>query len=85
MKESYECEVASHIGPESCGAAREGGVEALTRERPMKPTSLSSFQTFEWTLPRRRLYTLPASTKSRFSQGLITKGNRDASDCQSVR
>ena len=32
MKESYECEVATHIGPKSCGAAREGGVEALTRE-----------------------------------------------------
>jgi RNA-directed DNA polymerase len=32
MKESYDCEVATHIGPESCGAAREGGVEALTRE-----------------------------------------------------
>jgi RNA-directed DNA polymerase len=32
MKESYECEVATYIGPESCGAAREGGVEALTRE-----------------------------------------------------
>ena len=32
MKESYECEVATHIGPESCGAAGEGGVEALTRE-----------------------------------------------------
>ena len=31
MKESYECDVATHIGPESCGAAREGGVEALTR------------------------------------------------------
>jgi len=28
MKESHECEVATHIGPESCGAAREGGVEA---------------------------------------------------------
>ena len=25
--------VATHIGPESCGAAREGGVEALTGER----------------------------------------------------
>src|SRR5215469_6694544 len=23
MKESHECEVATHIGPESCGAARE--------------------------------------------------------------
>jgi RNA-directed DNA polymerase len=33
MKESHECEVATHNGPESCGAAREGGVEALTRER----------------------------------------------------
>jgi hypothetical protein len=33
MKKSYECEVATHIRPESCGAAREGGVEALTGER----------------------------------------------------
>ena len=33
MQKSHECEVATHIGPESCGAAREGGVEALTRER----------------------------------------------------
>src|SRR5216683_2185259 len=33
MKKSYECELATHIGPESCGAAREGGGEALTRER----------------------------------------------------
>jgi|SRR6516164_2611444 len=33
MKESYECEIATHIGPESCGAAREGSAEALTGER----------------------------------------------------
>ena len=33
MKESYECEIATHIGPESCGAARKGSVEALTGER----------------------------------------------------
>ena len=33
MKKSYECEVATHIGPESCGAAREGCVEALIGER----------------------------------------------------
>jgi hypothetical protein len=33
MKKSHECEVATHIGPESCGAAREGGVEALTGKR----------------------------------------------------
>ena len=30
MKKSYECDVATHIGPESCGAARKGSVEALT-------------------------------------------------------
>ncbi len=33
MQGSYECEVATHIGPESCGAACEGGDEALTGER----------------------------------------------------
>ena len=33
MEKSYECELATHIGPESCGAAREGCVEALTGER----------------------------------------------------
>jgi hypothetical protein len=32
MKESFESGPATHIGPESCGAAREGGVEALTGE-----------------------------------------------------
>ena len=33
MQKSYECELATHNGPESCGAARKGGVEALTGER----------------------------------------------------
>jgi hypothetical protein len=33
MQKSYEYEVATHIGPESCGAARKGSVEALTGER----------------------------------------------------
>jgi hypothetical protein len=33
MQKSYECGTATHIGPESCGAARKGGVEALTGER----------------------------------------------------
>ena len=33
MQKSYESGSATHIGPESCGAAREGGVEALTGER----------------------------------------------------
>jgi hypothetical protein len=29
MQKSYECELATHIGPESCGAARKGGVDRL--------------------------------------------------------
>src|SRR5436309_5882231 len=33
MEKSHESGVATHIGPESCGAAREGGVEALTGNR----------------------------------------------------
>jgi hypothetical protein len=33
MEKSHESGIATHIGPESCGAAREGGVEALTGER----------------------------------------------------
>jgi RNA-directed DNA polymerase len=33
MKESYGEGVATHTGPESCGAAREGGDEAWTGER----------------------------------------------------
>ena len=32
MQKSYESGLATHIGLESCGAAREGGVEALTGE-----------------------------------------------------
>lgn len=33
MKESYGEGLATHIDPESCGAACEGGVEALTGAR----------------------------------------------------
>lgn len=33
MKKSYGEGVATHTGPESCGAARKGGVEALTGVR----------------------------------------------------
>jgi hypothetical protein len=32
MKKSHECDVATHNGPESCGATRKDGVEALTGE-----------------------------------------------------
>jgi hypothetical protein len=33
MKKSYECDVVTHIGPESYGAVRKSSVEALTGER----------------------------------------------------
>lgn len=33
MKESYGEGLATHTGPESCGAVHEDGVEALTRAR----------------------------------------------------
>jgi RNA-directed DNA polymerase len=33
MKESHSEGLATHTGPESCVAAREGGAEALTGER----------------------------------------------------
>ena len=33
MQKSYDGELATHIGPESCGASRKGSVEALTGER----------------------------------------------------
>ena len=43
MQKSYECELATHIGPESCGAARKSGVEALTGERAGRVFSRVSF------------------------------------------
>lgn len=33
MQKSYEIGLATHIGPESSGPTRKGGVEALTGER----------------------------------------------------
>jgi hypothetical protein len=33
MQKSYESGAATHFGPESCGAIRKNGVEALTGER----------------------------------------------------
>jgi hypothetical protein len=44
MQKSYESGVATHIGPESCGAARKSNVEALTGDRAGRVLSrVSSF------------------------------------------
>ena len=42
MKESYGEGLATHTDPESCGAAREGSVEALTGERTGRVLSRES-------------------------------------------
>jgi RNA-directed DNA polymerase len=42
MEKSHESEIATHIGPESCGSARKGGVEALTGERAGRVFSRAS-------------------------------------------
>ncbi len=39
MRKSHGEGVATHTGPESCGAAREGGVEALTGVRAGRVSS----------------------------------------------
>ena len=49
MEVSYVEGVANHNGPESCGAAREGGDEALTGERTGRVLSREIYA-----LPRKR-------------------------------
>ena len=39
MQKSYESGVATHIGPESCGAVRKSSVEALTGEHAGRVSS----------------------------------------------
>jgi hypothetical protein len=52
MKESYDERLATYIDPGSCGAARKGGVEALTGERAGQALSRERSQT----PGRRRCY-----------------------------
>ena len=49
MKVSYVEGIANHNGPESCGAAREGGDEALAGERTGRILSREMYA-----LPRKR-------------------------------
>ena len=44
MRVLYDEDLASHIGPESCGQACEGVSEALTGERAGRPLSRDSQQ-----------------------------------------
>ena len=88
MKESYECEVATHIGPESRGAARDGGVEALTRERAGRVFSrVSSFLRDADAVRRsgrphrvhryREVCQSPARSETPSTYGDTSRGNRE--------
>ena len=88
MKESYECEIATHIGPESCGAAREGGVEALTGERAgrvysrERPFLRDADAVGESGRPHpvhryREVYGSPARSQTPSTYGSTSRGNRE--------
>jgi RNA-directed DNA polymerase len=88
MKKSHESGLATHIGPESCGAARKGGVEALTGERAGRV--LSRVRTFlrdadavgESGRPHlvhryREVYQSPARSETPCTYGSSSQGNRE--------
>jgi hypothetical protein len=89
MKESHDEGVATHIGPESCAVAREGGGEALTGERAGQP--LSREKGFHFRVPTlskewegntaNRAFasglTDPARSKTLRMHGSTSHGNRE--------
>ena len=81
MEKSYECEVATHIGPESCGAAREGGstgrvfsrVRTFLRDadavrRCGRPHSVHRYREVHWS---------PARSETPCTYGSTSRGNRE--------
>ncbi len=88
MKKSYECDVATHIGPESCGAAREGGVEALTGGRAGRVFSRESNFLRDADAVRRsgrhhpahryrEVYRSPARSQTPCTYAGTSRGNRE--------
>jgi len=88
MEKSYECDVATHIGPESCGAAREGGVEALTGERAGRVFSRVRIFLRDADAVRRsgrphplhryrEVYGSPARSQTLGTYGSTSNGNRE--------
>jgi RNA-directed DNA polymerase len=43
MKKSYECDLATHIGPESWGPVRKSSVEALLHPEKTRPSEFGPF------------------------------------------
>ena len=88
MKKSHESGLATHIGPESCGAARKGGVEALTGGRAGRVfsrvrTSLRDADAGgESGRPHpvhryREVYQSPARSETPSTYGNTSRGNRE--------
>src|SRR5258708_9289108 len=88
MQKSYESGSATHIGPESCGAIRKNGVEALTGERAGRV--FSRVRTFlrdadavgESGRPHpvqryREAHWSPARSKTPSTYGNASRGNRE--------
>ena|SRR2546430_14547289 len=88
MKKSYGKGLAIHIDPESCGAAREGGAEALTGESTGRVFSrvrnslrdADAVRRSGRPHPRRRYprcLEIPARSQTPCTYGSTTHGNRE--------
>lgn len=89
MQVRYDEGVATHIGPEPCGAIREGGGEASAGERIGQPLSRESHLSRTPTsLIRRKATRQGASTRAPSRSGVVEdpgmcgsslRGNREVS------
>jgi hypothetical protein len=89
MEKSYECDVATHTGPESCGAARKGGVEALTGVRAGRVLSRvrqllrdadavgESGRLHRWVHRYREVCQSPARSETPCTYADTSRGNRE--------
>ncbi len=88
MKESHGEGLATHTGPESCGAARKGGDEALTGERAGRVFSRVRILLRDVAAVRRsvRLHPVhryrevhrgPARSETPCAYGNTSRGNRE--------
>lgn len=88
MKESYVEGLATHNDPESCGAAREGGVEAWTGERAGRVFSrvrtllrdadaVGGSGRLHPVHRYREVHRSPARSKTPCTYGNISLGNRE--------
>ena len=88
MKESYGEGLATHTDPESCGAAREGGVEALTgaragrvfsRERDFLRDADAVGESGRHHLEHRcrEMLTSPAQSETPCTYGHTSRGSRE--------